>query len=280
MTSKCRTCKTTLLENKIGNRKEFRRWALKGGSPDKGGDKEIFQNVSDCNDIFFGNDAKCNWDEVRVVKTRPPTLFEQHEQNKKKKKDKKKKKKKTQKKQEREYEDRVDDEDDEYILPSNKDLIVYPNGIKSRSRTKSPLLQIMNIGKVARRKKSKNALVLHKKGSSRSRSPLLVTNILGKGARRKKSKNALVLHKKGKKDIQLVVSKLVPRQVKRSSCNIGKSKQLTKTGKLRCMLDKRSESSIKRKRQSNRRKYKLGLCSSGKSKQRDRNGKLRCMYEY
>jgi len=56
----CNDCKKVLKRYNINDLKSFRRWALRG-HPDKGGDVEIFKEVSNCNDDFFGINKKCYW---------------------------------------------------------------------------------------------------------------------------------------------------------------------------------------------------------------------------
>ena len=44
------TCKTEMCKKDIYNRKEFLKWAVKGGHPNKGGSTKIFQVLSACAD--------------------------------------------------------------------------------------------------------------------------------------------------------------------------------------------------------------------------------------
>ena len=58
--SNCDECRKILFNNNIFNKKDFLKWSLKGGHPDKGGDYRLFQEVSSCNDDFFGLNRKCS----------------------------------------------------------------------------------------------------------------------------------------------------------------------------------------------------------------------------
>ena len=62
----CKPCKTLLASKGIASKKEFHKWSVRGGHPDKGGNQSIFQDVSNCNDLYFGNDARCNWGATRI----------------------------------------------------------------------------------------------------------------------------------------------------------------------------------------------------------------------
>ena len=54
MSLKCKKCKDILVKKKITNLKDFNKWGLKN-HPDKGGELPVFQEVSNCVDIFFKN---------------------------------------------------------------------------------------------------------------------------------------------------------------------------------------------------------------------------------
>ena len=54
MSFKCKKCKDILVKKKITNLKDFNKWGLKN-HPDKGGELPVFQEVSNCVDIFFKN---------------------------------------------------------------------------------------------------------------------------------------------------------------------------------------------------------------------------------
>ena len=54
----CDYCKTTLQNEKIDNRKDFLKWAVKN-HPDKGGALDKFEKVSKCNDTYFGLNPEC-----------------------------------------------------------------------------------------------------------------------------------------------------------------------------------------------------------------------------
>ena len=47
-------CVTTLASEGIGSSRDFRKWAVRGNHPDKGGDSERFAVVSDCKDKLIG----------------------------------------------------------------------------------------------------------------------------------------------------------------------------------------------------------------------------------
>ena len=42
------TCANLMCSNNISNKRNFRKWAAKGGHPDKGGSTERFQDVINC----------------------------------------------------------------------------------------------------------------------------------------------------------------------------------------------------------------------------------------
>ena len=56
---KCKECKGILLNNNINDFKQFLKWSLLN-HPDKGGKLSVFQEVSNCVDIFFRNNEECN----------------------------------------------------------------------------------------------------------------------------------------------------------------------------------------------------------------------------
>ena len=58
----CEQCRQLLFDNNIFNKKDFLKWSVKGGHPDKGGNYKKFQEVSSCNDDFFGINKKCYGD--------------------------------------------------------------------------------------------------------------------------------------------------------------------------------------------------------------------------
>jgi len=58
---RCTQCKEFLFEKNISNKKDFLEWALKN-HPDKGGDVKVFDEISSCNDEYFGINPKCVWE--------------------------------------------------------------------------------------------------------------------------------------------------------------------------------------------------------------------------
>ena len=50
MASKYTECQRLMCARGIRTRKDFLRWALKGGHPNKGGNTKMFASISDCND--------------------------------------------------------------------------------------------------------------------------------------------------------------------------------------------------------------------------------------
>ena len=57
---RCDQCRQILFDNNIFEKKDFLKWSVRGGHPDKGGDYKKFQEVSSCNDDFFGIHKKCS----------------------------------------------------------------------------------------------------------------------------------------------------------------------------------------------------------------------------
>jgi hypothetical protein len=68
---KCGKCKNTILGPKgIVDKKSFWKWSVKGGHPDKGGNEDIFKDVSACNDMF--ESGVCNWSTNYRYDASPP----------------------------------------------------------------------------------------------------------------------------------------------------------------------------------------------------------------
>ena len=78
----CEKCFDELESKNINSKKDFRKWSLKN-HPDKGGDVEIFQIISSCNDDFYGSNVKCNKDEIKTNKQAKPTQKYKEEQERK-----------------------------------------------------------------------------------------------------------------------------------------------------------------------------------------------------
>ena len=80
----CDKCLNELENQNIQNKKDFHRWSLKN-HPDKGGSLEKYQEISNCNDIFYGNNPKCNKEESlkRKATSKIParTGFTTHQRN-------------------------------------------------------------------------------------------------------------------------------------------------------------------------------------------------------
>ena len=56
----CNKCYGVLKTKGIDSEKAYRKWAVAGGHPDKGGNSEVFKSVVGCEQDFFVN-KKCDW---------------------------------------------------------------------------------------------------------------------------------------------------------------------------------------------------------------------------
>ena len=105
MSLKCKKCKDILVEKDIKSKNSFLKWSRKN-HPDKGGDSPVFQEVSNCVDMFFKNNEcdinknypvfkgvfeKSNYQKRREERAREETEREETEREEREKREKREK---------------------------------------------------------------------------------------------------------------------------------------------------------------------------------------------